>query len=86
MDNEGPISKIIDQGMDITNPEKEDGEKEDFYIDGEKKIYKRVADIYKGWLSYFREGSKGETFGERQANMMWSNTDKENKKKLEGQE
>jgi len=85
MDDTKFLNTIVEQSIDVTNPLDEDGNETDYYIDSENNKYKRISDIYNGFVGLFRKIGKHETFGERRANEAWVNTDPEVKKKLEGE-
>lgn len=78
------LKKIIDDGIDVTNPLDDDGNETDYYLDSENTKFGRISDIYNGFVGLFRKAGKHETFGEREANQAWFNTEHDVVKKLEG--
>ncbi len=80
------IEKIIDQGLEYSVPINDKGVEEDYYVDSKGNKFKRVTDIYNGWVSLFRKKGDKKTFGEREADAMWKFTEKDVPKIIEGKE
>lgn len=85
-ENTTHLKDIVNEWSDIYNPLDEDGNQRSVYLDKDNKEYKRISDMYEGWIGIFRKSGKHKTFGERMADRQWGVIDKEKKLTIDNKE